>query len=152
MTEKAIPLPDNTKKRLSDTDEAIKERREKVNFLLMKGGTELAIAKQLGVSERTVQRDVAFLKEMSAVWLSDLTKDGAIFECKMALDKLKDTERQLNALLQDKNLPREDKMKLLKQRDENVTLQAQFVLEGPTLHAIRRGMSEMRQHDDFQST
>ena len=131
-------------KPLTHDDELIQERREKVNFMLMKGATEVAIAKQLNVSEKTIQRDVGFLKEQAGLWINDLAKDGAVYECKMVLEKLKDSERELNIMLQKDKLPMETRQKLLKQRDENVTLQAQFVLEGPTLFAMKKGMAEMR--------
>ena len=142
--------------KLSNDEREIKERREKVNYLLIKGATEKTIAKQLGVSERTITRDVKFIREQASTWVDDLGKEGAIYECKLALDKLKDSELELNRIIQklkdSTTIPEVEKeltiAKLVKQKDDNVTLQAQFVLEGPTLYAMKRGMSQLRFNDN----
>ena len=113
-----LALPDKSKKK------AVNERRDKVNRLLLKGATQKEIANQLKISIATVERDVKAIKEMSSVWLDDLAQKGIVHEWKISLDKLKDTERNLNQILQDPSLPRDDKLRVLKQRDENIALQS----------------------------
>ena len=131
-----LALPDKSK-----TKEII-ERRNNVNKLLLKGATQDEIARNLKVSISTVERDVHSLKEMSSVWLDELAKSGMVHEWKINLDKLRDTERNLNQLLQDANLPRDDRLRILKQRDENIALQTQFLMDGPALHAIKKHMGD----------
>jgi len=116
------------------------ERKEKVSYLLIKGHKEIEIAKILGVSRKTIVRDVAYLKEASHTWLEDLVKTGVIFESKLAIDKLKDNEMRIRVLLEKTDLKIEQQAKLIKQLDDNVSLQLQMLLEGPTILAMRRGM------------
>ena len=122
-------------------------RRDKVNRLLLKGATQLEISKQLQISISTVERDVKAIKEMASQWLDDLAKKGIVHEWKIGLEKLRDTERNLNTILQDPALPRDDRLKVLKQRDENIALQTQFLMDGPALHAIKSHMNDVGEVD-----
>lgn len=118
------------------------ERREKVSYLLTQGQKETVIAKVLGISRRTIVRDVSYLREASQTWLDDLVRAGIYFESKLAIDKLKDNELRIRALLARPNLKIEQEARLIKQLDENVTLQLEMLLEGPTLLAMRRGLGK----------
>lgn len=122
-------------------------RRDKVNRLLLKGATQLEISKQLQISISTVERDVKAIKEMASQWLDDLAKKGIVHEWKIGLEKLRDTERNLNTILQDPALPRDDRLRVLKQRDENIALQTQFLMDGPALHAIKSHMNDVGEVD-----
>ena len=126
---------------------AVDERRDKVNRLLLKGATQIEIGKQLQISVATVERDVRAIKELASTWLDDLAKKGIVHEWKIGLDKLKDTERNLNTILQDPALPRDDRLRVLKQRDENIALQTQFLMDGPALHAIKSHMNDVGEVD-----
>ena len=132
-----LALPDKSKKN------AVNERRDKVNRLLLKGSTQKEMANQLKISLATVERDVKAIKEMSNLWLDDLAQKGIVHEWKISLDKLKDTERNLNLILQETNLDRDDKLRILKQRDENIALQTQFLMDGPVIHSIKSHMSDI---------
>lgn len=123
-------------------------RRDKVNRLLLKGATQLEISKQLQISISTVERDVKAIKEMASQWLDDLAKKGIVHEWKIGLEKLRDTERNLNTILQDPALPRDDRLRVLKQRDENIALQTQFLMDGPALHAIKSHMNDVGEAND----
>ena len=123
-------------------------RRDKVNRLLLKGATQLEISKQLQISISTVERDVKSIKEMASQWLDDLAKKGIVHEWKIGLEKLRDTERNLNTILQDPALPRDDRLRVLKQRDENIALQTQFLVDGPALHAIKSHMNDVGEAND----
>ena len=123
-------------------------RRDKVNRLLLKGATQLEISKQLQTSISTVERDVKSIKEMASQWLDDLAKKGIVHEWKIGLEKLRDTERNLNTILQDPALPRDDRLRVLKQRDENIALQTQFLMDGPALHAIKSHMNDVGEAND----
>ena len=126
-----------------DKKKEVNERRDKVNRLLLKGANQIEIAKQLQTSISTVERDVRAIKELASSWLDDLAKKGIVHEWKIGLDKLKDTERNLNTILQDTALPRDDRLRVLKQRDENIALQTQFLMDGPALHAIKSHMNDI---------
>ena len=123
-------------------------RRDKVNRLLLKGATQLEISKQLQISISTVERDVKSIKEMVSQWLDELAKKGIVHEWKIGLEKLRDTERNLNTILQDPALPRDDRLRVLKQRDENIALQTQFLMDGPALHAIKSHMNDVGEAND----
>ena len=131
-----LALPDKSK------TTAMIDRRNNVNKLLLKGATQDEIARNLKVSIATIERDVHALKEMSSIWLDELAKSGMVYEWKTNLDKLRDTERKLNQILQEINIPRDDKLRILKQRDENIALQTQFLMDGPALHAIKKHMGD----------
>ena len=131
-----LALPDKSK------TTAMIDRRNNVNKLLLKGATQDEIARNLKVSRATIERDVHALKEMSSIWLDELAKSGMVYEWKTNLDKLRDTERKLNQILQEINIPRDDKLRILKQRDENIALQTQFLMDGPALHAIKKHMGD----------
>ena len=131
-----------------DKKKEVNERRDKVNRLLLKGANQIEIAKQLQTSISTVERDVRAIKELASSWLDDLAKKGIVHEWKIGLDKLKDTERNLNTILQDPALPRDDRLRVLKQRDENIALQTQFLMDGPALHAIKSHMNDVGEAND----
>src|SRR3989304_1153336 len=114
------------------------ERREKVSMMLSQGCPQIQIARQLGVNRRTIVRDKVFLIGEAQRWMNDLARDGFNFETKMALDLLKDTQKQLNEMLLDPSLSREEKRKLLKQRDDNIAQQLQIILNGPLIASIKR--------------
>jgi len=114
------------------------ERREKVSMMLSQGYPQIQIAKQLGVHRRTIVRDKAFLIEESQKWINDLAREGFVFETKISFDMLKDTQKQLNQMLDQKDLSLGEKRKLLKQRDENIALQLQLIQAGPLIASIRR--------------
>ena len=130
-----------------DKKKEVSERRDKVNRLLLKGANQIEISKQLQTSISTVERDVRAIKELASSWLDDLAKKGIVHEWKIGLDKLKDTERNLNTILQDPALPRDDRLRVLKQRDENIALQTQFLMDGPALHAIKSHMNDIGEVD-----
>jgi len=126
----------------------VDDRRDMVNKMLIKGATQLEISNQLKISISTVERDVKVIKENASKWLDDLAKKGIVHEWKQGLEKLRETERKLNQILQEKELSRDDTLRILKQRDENIALQTQFLMDGPALHAIKSHMNDIGEIDD----
>ena len=127
------------------------ERREKVSMMLSQGCPQIQIARQLGVNRRTIVRDKVFLIGEAQRWMNDLARDGFNFETKMALDLLKDTQKQLNEMLLDPSLSREEKRKLLKQRDDNIAQQLQIIVNGPLIASIKRYLpSELKSFENFR--
>jgi len=114
------------------------ERREKVSMMLSHGYTQVQIAQKLGAHRRTIVRDKAFLIGEAQKWINDLARDGFVFETKIAFDMLKDTRRQLSGILDQEDLSREERCKLLKQRDFNIHLQLTLLAQGPVVASIRK--------------
>jgi len=114
-----------------------KQRIEQVSYYLVKGVPELEIAKILNVSRKTIVRDVAYLKKASQNWIDGLAKDGFIFEYKLALDKIKDRENELQKLYKESK-EISQKLQILKALDENTKMYLELLGERPTIHAIKR--------------
>lgn len=140
---------------LKYTEEAIAERQFQVNLLLMEALTERAIAKTLGVSRETVVRDVSFLKEESNKWLTEEAKNGFIYHCKLALEKLQRIELDLRTQRREKEAQlnfgkQEGDQKVLMETTELINLnraieeciayQIQLREQGPTLVALRKAL------------
>src|SRR3989338_7331676 len=120
---------------------AIQKRREQISFLLVKGKSETEIAKELNVHRNTIVKDVSYLKEFSQNWLGGLAKNGFIFEYKLALDKIRDHEREFQRLYDNSN---DDsvKVQILKLLDENTKMYLELLGESPTIHAFRKATSK----------
>ncbi|MGI0010966.1 MAG: hypothetical protein ACREAE_06175 [Nitrosopumilaceae archaeon] len=117
----------------------IRKRRENVSSCLVRGMTETRIADEIGVSRQTVVRDVAYLKKHSQNWFDGLAKDGFIFEYKLALEKLKDVDSELEKLY-GKAKGVSEKVSILKTRKENAKTYLELLSETPTVHALRKVM------------
>lgn len=116
---------------------AKQKRIEQVSYRLVKGDPESEIAKTLNVSRRTVVRDVAYLKRASRNWLDGSSKDGFIFEYKLALDKIKDREFELQKLYK-QSTEIGQKLQIHKALNDNTKLYLELLSEHCTIHAIRR--------------
>lgn len=130
---------------------AIQKRREQISFLLVKGKSETEIAMELNVHRNTIVKDVSYLKEYSQNWLNGLAKNGFIFEYKLALDKIRDHERELQRLYENSN---DDSIKvhILKLLDENTKLYLEMIGESPTVHAYRKAMSRSMEENIVQTS
>jgi len=122
-------------------------RLENVSSRLLKGEKETDIAKALGVSRKTIVRDVACLKKSSKTWLNGLAKNGFIYEYKLALDKIKDHERELQRLYLQTNDGTE-KINILKALDGNTKLYIELLGEAPTVQSLRKALGR----EDVQTT
>jgi transposase len=120
---------------------AIKARREKVSQYLVKGTPEARIAELLGVGRATVARDVCHIKNNAREWLDDLARDGFIHEYRLALEKLRDHESELQKMLQKASLAQ--KIQIFRALDENVRLYLELLGETPTVHAYRRALRKL---------
>jgi len=129
---------------------AIRERRQKVSNLIIKGKTETEIASILCVHRNTIVRDVSFLKKQSHNWLDGLAKNGFIYEYKLSLDKIRDHERELQKLFEDS----EDigqKTQILKALDDNSKLYLELLGETPTVHAYKRAIGKYQDQKNVQT-
>jgi DNA-binding transcriptional ArsR family regulator len=64
----------------------IEERRRKVASLIAQSITETDIAKELGVDQSTISRDIKALKELSQRFVYDLAKSDLAYYYKQCLD------------------------------------------------------------------
>ena len=129
---------------------AIRERRQKVSNLIIKGKTETEIASILCVHRNTIVRDVSFLKRQSHNWLDGLAKNGFIYEYKLSLDKIRDHERELQKLFEDSEEIGQ-KTQILKALDDNSKLYLELLGETPTIHAYKRAIGKYQDQKNVQT-
>ncbi len=129
---------------------AIRERRQKVSNLIIKGKTETEIASILFVHRNTIVRDVSFLKNQSHNWLDGLAKNGFIYEYKLSLDKIRDHERELQKLFEDSEEIGQ-KTQILKALDDNSKLYLELLGETPTVHAYKRAIGKFQDENLVQT-
>jgi len=129
---------------------AIRERRQKVSNLIIKGKTETEIASILCVHRNTIVRDVSFLKKQSHNWLDGLAKNGFIYEYKLSLDKIRDHERELQKLFENSEEIGQ-KTQILKALDDNSKLYLELLGETPTVHAYKRAIGKYQDQKNVQT-
>jgi hypothetical protein len=122
----------------------IRARRDKVAYYLVKGTPETRMAELLGVDRATIVRDVAYIRGAARDWLDGLAKDGFIHEYRLALEKLKDHEFELQKLLAGAGSVAE-KVQVPRALDENVRLYLELLGETPAVHAYMRAMSKLQE-------
>ncbi len=125
------------------------ERREKVHSLLIQGFTEKEIAEKLGVSRRTIVRDIAYFRDQAQIWVENQAKGEFVFHMQLALEKLQDSEREYNKLFEEAKTI-EDKLKILKAKENNLALQTQILGEGPTLLGLNRIVAKRKNLSDTE--
>jgi len=119
-----------------------KARRGKVGLLLAKSITKpQMIADHLNEDVGIVYQDIKYFKEQATPWLDELAFLGFVWECKNAIDKLKNIEEEYQVLRQDaKTL--DDKLKILHALEYNINLQVETLANGPTLMALKKANGE----------
>ena len=120
----------------------IQARRESVAYQMIKGTPEAKIAELLGVHRNTIVSDVAHIRQDARGWLDDLARDGFIHEYRLALEKLRDHEYELQQLLaKAENMAQ--KIQILGALDGNVKLYLELLGETPAVHAYRRALKKL---------
>ena len=112
----------------------IKKRREKVSEFILQGYSEREISKVLGISNKTISRDVKILKKESIKYLRMFPTQEYLFLYKLTVDKLQSYELQLNQLKEKTST--ENKIKIIRELHKNVDLQVKM-LAGPMLYHIK---------------
>ena len=72
----------------------IKERRQKIAFLLSRSLKTYEISDQLGISQPTVSRDVKVLKAESQQFVYDLAKSDLAYYYKKSLDGIEQAKKE----------------------------------------------------------
>jgi len=103
-----------------------KERRELVSDYLIHGYPEKKIAEEIGVSIKTIVRDVRAIKDESSRFLRKFSIDEYLYLHKMAIRKIQDYEYRLDSLLPSANT--QDKIRIIKELQENVQLQVKIMV------------------------
>jgi hypothetical protein len=120
----------------------IQVRRQQVAYHLVKGMPEARIVELLGVDRSTITRDVAYIRNGARGWLDELARDGFIHEYRLALEKLKDHEFELQRLLDKADIAQ--KIQIIRALDENVRLYLELLGETPAVHAYKRAEKAAR--------
>ena len=72
----------------------IEERRKKVSSLLSQSRTEEEIARELGVDQGPISRDVTAIKKLSQQFIYDLAKSDLTHNYKMCIDGIEEVKRK----------------------------------------------------------
>jgi len=122
--------------------DVVKERRDKVGLLLAKSITKpQMIATQLNEEIGVIYEDIKYFKKQATPWLDDLAFSGFVWECKNAIDKLKDIETELQLLRQSAKGV-DEKLKVMHEIQFNINLQIETLANGPTLMALKKANGE----------
>lgn len=115
----------------------IEERRRRVASFLAQSMTESEIAKELGVDQSTISRDVKALKELSQQFIYDLAKSDLAYYYKQCINGIEEVKRKTWEMFRNNSLREKDKLsalKLIKECDE-----AKFALfeDGPSIMSLK---------------
>jgi IS30 family transposase len=72
----------------------VEARRKQVMTLLAKCATEEEIAKQLGVDQSTISRDIKALKVVAQKWVYDLAKSDLAYVYKQSIDGINEVTKE----------------------------------------------------------
>lgn len=122
--------------------DVVKERRDKVGLLLAKSITKpQMIAEHLDEDVGVIYEDIKYFKKQAVPWLDDLTFTRFVWECKNAIDKLKNIEEDMQKLRQDaKGI--DEKLKVFHEIQYNINLQIETLANGPTLMELKKANGE----------
>jgi DNA-binding transcriptional ArsR family regulator len=117
----------------------IKERREKVSFLLSRSFNESEIAHQLGVDQSTISRDVKVLKEMSQSFVYDLAKSDLAYYYKQCIDGIEEAKKESWRIFydHDKTVLVKDKLLALKIIIQSNEAAFKLLSEGPSVLNVK---------------
>jgi hypothetical protein len=111
----------------------IKERRKQVASLLSRSVTETEIARQLGVGQATISRDVKELKRTCQQFVYDLAKSDLAYEYKKSLDGIEEAKKEVWRIFNNPFVPVRERLlalKIIMQADET---RFRLLSEGPAV-------------------
>lgn len=128
-------------KRERATDEQIEERRQKIVSFFGEYGETLTtkqLAKIMNVSVATIERDMKALRTDSFKWVSELAKQGYVYECRMTYAKLSGLSAKLLKKLKNEEttLAVDDICKLTSQIAKLEESKMQ-IIQSPTLYNLK---------------
>lgn len=114
----------------------VADRRAKVAFLLAQSMTRQEIAERLGIRVDDVTNDIVAMRQLNIDWLKDLSREGFIFENRMAIEKLKYAEQELAELRPRCASDVKARVTLERVIMDNVKLQLEIMAKGPMMYAL----------------
>lgn len=133
-----------------NSNSQIEERREKVRKLRARQKTEQQIARDLGVDQGTISRDIKAIKEKSRQFIYDLAKSDIADEYKKALDTIEEVLYEAWSLYDKEDSSPRDKLMALKRIVEAVESKAKLLDGGPTvlsMQAMEDRLSSVEKED-----
>jgi DNA-binding transcriptional ArsR family regulator len=115
----------------------IEERRREVASLLCKSITETQIAKELGVDQSTISRDVKILKELSQRFVYDLAKSDLAYYYKQSIDGIEEAKKESWKIYNDELVPVKEKLLALKIIIQSNEARFKLLSEGPSVLAVK---------------
>ena len=116
----------------------IKERREKVSFLLSRSYSESEISEQLGVDQSTISRDIKVLKAESQHWVYDLAKADLAYYFKQSLTGIEQAKKEAWKIYSDPAVANvRDKLLALKLVVMSEESRFELLSNGPGLMAVK---------------
>ena len=125
----------------------VAKRRDLIREKLLINWSAVDISKKLGIKLDTVHNDIQYLRDKSGEWLNQNAKNGLVFEMELAINKIKELEKQARddyEIAKDKDL----RMRLRDQISRFTVLAVDLFSEGPsimTLETIRKEYDKMRE-------
>jgi IS30 family transposase len=92
----------------------IKERRKQVASLLSRSVSETEIARQLGVDQSTISRDVKVLKASCQQFVYDLAKSDLAYYYKQSIDGIEEVKKESWKIYNDDKVQVREKLLALK--------------------------------------
>jgi IS30 family transposase len=115
----------------------IKERRRQVASLLARSFSETEIARQLGVGQATISRDVKALKIESQQFVYDLAKSDLAYYYKQSLNGISETLKESWKIYNDPNVPVREKLLALKIINQSNETRYRLLSEGEGVLAFK---------------
>ena len=115
----------------------IKERRKQVASLLSRSVSETEIARQLGVDQSTISRDVKVLKASCQQFVYDLAKSDLAYYYKQSIDGIEEVKKESWRIYNDDKVQVREKLlalKIIMQSDET---RFRLLSEGPSQLAMK---------------
>jgi IS30 family transposase len=115
---------------------AVEARRKEVMSLLAKCISEDEIAKQLGVDQSTVSRDIKALKISAQKWVYDLAKSDLAYSYKQSIDGLNEVNKEAWKIYND-SINMKTKLQALKVIRESSESIFNLFNQGPSIMNIK---------------
>jgi DNA-binding transcriptional ArsR family regulator len=128
----------------------IAERRRQVASLLSKSVTETQIAKELGVDQSTISRDIKVLKEMSQRFVYDLAKSDLAYYYKQSIDGIEEAKKESWKIFQNEAVPVREKLLALKLIITSEESRFKLLSEGPALLAVKSLEDRLNKVESFK--
>ena len=115
----------------------IKERRKQVASLLSRSVSETEIARQLGVDQSTISRDVKVLKASCQQFVYDLAKSDLAYYYKQSIDGIEEVKKESWKIYNNDKIQTREKLLALKIIIQSDETRFRLLSEGPSQLAMK---------------